>query len=63
QVPGHEADAAQGRWVLRLNSFQEVEPTLATLRESGALIDDIELNRADLEDVFVQIMHNEERKA
>ncbi|WP_424192696.1 ABC transporter ATP-binding protein [Ampullimonas aquatilis] len=59
QVPGHEADAAQGRWVLRLNSFQEVEPTLATLRESGALIDDIELNRADLEDVFVQIMHNE----
>lgn len=58
RVPGHEADEAQGRWVLRLNSFQEVEPTLAALRESGAMIDDIELNRADLEDVFVQIMHN-----
>jgi ABC-2 type transport system ATP-binding protein len=34
----------------------EVEQTLATLREAGCAIEDLEMGRADLEDVFLAIM-------
>ena len=33
-----------------------LEPILARLRESGAVIDEMQLQQADLEDVFIQIM-------
>ncbi len=35
-----------------------VEATLARLRESGVRIEDLEIGRADLEDVFLSIMQN-----
>ena len=41
---------------LRVNEVNEVEPILAALRESGAVIEDMQLQQADLEDVFIQIM-------
>ncbi len=41
---------------LRLASVSEVEPILAACRAAGAHIDHMELQGADLEDVFVQIM-------
>jgi ABC-2 type transport system ATP-binding protein len=41
---------------LRLSGYQVVEPLLATCREAGCEIEDMEINKADLEDVFVQIM-------
>ena len=41
---------------LRVNDYAEVEPILAALRESGAVIDDMQLQQADLEDVFLQVM-------
>jgi ABC-2 type transport system ATP-binding protein len=41
---------------LRVNDFAEVEPILARLRESGAVIEDMQLQQADLEDIFLQIM-------
>ena len=44
------------RVALRLGAPSEVEPILAACRGSGAVIDQIALQRADLEDVFVQIM-------
>lgn len=44
------------RYTLRVNAHSEVEPILAALRLAGAEIDDMHLQRADLEDVFIQIM-------
>lgn len=44
------------KYTLRVNDYAEVEPILATLRESGAIIDDMQLQQADLEDVFLQVM-------
>ena len=37
----------------------EVEAVLATLRASGVKIEDLEIGRADLEDVFLEIMQGE----
>ena len=47
------------RYTLRVNEYREVEPILAALRQSGALIEDMQLQQADLEDVFIQIMESE----
>lgn len=41
---------------LRVNEYAEVEPILTRLRESGAVIDEMQLQQADLEDIFIQIM-------
>ena len=45
-----------GQYSLRINDVAEVEPILATLRQHGAVLDDLQIQQADLEDVFVQIM-------
>jgi ABC-2 type transport system ATP-binding protein len=47
------------RYTLRVNHYNEVEPILAGLRQSGAVIEDMQLQQADLEDVFIQIMEGE----
>ncbi|RJG07261.1 ABC transporter ATP-binding protein [Noviherbaspirillum cavernae] len=47
------------KYTLRINAYNDVEPILAALRESGAVIDDMQLQQADLEDVFIQIMEGE----
>lgn len=39
-----------------MNDYSEVEPILARLRENGAVIDEMQLEQADLEDIFIQIM-------
>src|SRR5690606_101145 len=41
---------------LRVERYDAVEPMLATLREAGCRIEEMELLHADLEDVFVSIM-------
>jgi ABC-2 type transport system ATP-binding protein len=46
-------------YTLRVNEYADVEPILAKLRESGAVIEDLQLQQADLEDVFIQIMEGE----
>ena len=43
-------------WVFRLNGLDEVEPILATVRQSGGVIADLRLEQTDLEDVFVRVM-------
>ena len=44
------------KYSLRINEYSEVEGILARLRESGAVIDEMQLQQADLEDIFIQIM-------
>ena len=41
----------------------EVESVLATLRAAGCQPEDLEIGRADLEDVFLEIMHGEPAQA
>jgi ABC-2 type transport system ATP-binding protein len=48
------------KYSLRINEYAEVEKILARLRESGATIDEMQLQQADLEDVFLQIMEGAE---
>jgi ABC-2 type transport system ATP-binding protein len=47
------------KYTLRVNDYAEVEPILGKLRESGVVIEDMQLQQADLEDVFIQIMEGE----
>jgi ABC-2 type transport system ATP-binding protein len=43
-------------FTLRVNEYAEVEKILSKVRESGATIEEMQLQQADLEDVFLQIM-------
>ena len=47
------------KFTLRVNEYKEVEAILSSIREKGARIVDMQLNQADLEDVFIQIMEGE----
>ena len=51
--------AAGNKYTLRVNDYSEVEGILARLREAGAEIDEMQLQQADLEDIFIQIMEGE----
>jgi len=44
-------------FTLALNETAALEGVLATLRENGIRIDDLQVSDADLEDVFVEILH------
>ena len=60
-LPPHLADMARvtGRIVqISTENAQAVERTLAMLREAGVEVQDMEMRRADLEDVFLSIMAN-----
>ena len=48
-----------GRYTFKLDDYAEVEAALATLREAGCRILEMELVQPDLEEVFVQIMRGE----
>ena len=43
---------------LQAHDAQEVEALLKRLREQGVRVEDLEIGRADLEDVFLEIMQN-----
>jgi ABC-2 type transport system ATP-binding protein len=47
---------AGDKYTLRVNHHDEVEGILATIRSSGATLEDLQLHQADLEDVFMQVM-------
>jgi len=60
--------AAQSRVTGRIvqitaHDTREVETILTTLREAGCRPEDLEIGRADLEDVFLEIMQGEPAKA
>nr|WP_315251918.1 ABC transporter ATP-binding protein [uncultured Duganella sp.] len=53
----HPEISEQGKkYSLRINEYAEVEQILKRLRESGVIIDEMQLQQADLEDIFLQIM-------
>ena len=48
---------------IKTRNAAEIESVLATLRAAGAQPEDLEIGRADLEDVFLEIMHGEPLQA
>jgi ABC-2 type transport system ATP-binding protein len=48
---------------LKAHDAAEVETQLATLRSAGVKVEDLEIGRADLEDVFLEIMHGAESRS
>ena len=50
------------RYVLKVSQPAEVESVLAACRTAGCQIDDLEVGRADLEDVFLQVMSDGDRR-
>ncbi|MBI1835236.1 MAG: ABC transporter ATP-binding protein [Burkholderiales bacterium] len=54
-----ETNAEQRQYALRVNHYDEVEPILASLRNAACVLEDLQLQQADLEDVFLQIMGKE----
>ncbi|RCS58624.1 ABC transporter ATP-binding protein [Parvibium lacunae] len=48
---------------LRMTSYNELESILCACREAGVQLDDVQVERADLEDVFVQLMQNNSKVA
>jgi ABC-2 type transport system ATP-binding protein len=55
-VSHDEPNNGNNKYTLRVNDYADVEPILARLREAGAVIDEMQLQQADLEDIFIQIM-------
>jgi ABC-2 type transport system ATP-binding protein len=47
---------AGDQYTLRVTHHDVVEVILATIRDSGAKLEDLQLHQADLEDVFIQVM-------
>jgi ABC-2 type transport system ATP-binding protein len=56
-LQGVAAGRDQDSFVLQLQDYGEVEQVLATLRAEHRAVVELEVLQADLEDVFVQIMH------
>jgi len=53
------ATLAEGGWAeFALDTYDEVEATLARMREAGGRIVEMQLGEADLERVFVEVMHH-----
>lgn len=52
----HDEHGNGKKYSLRVNDYAEVEPLLARLREAGVVVDEMQLQQADLEDIFLQIM-------
>ena len=51
-----ETDVGNARYAFRVTHHDEVEPILTSLRTAGCVLEDLQLQQADLEDVFLQIM-------
>lgn len=61
-LPVEIAATAQQRgawWSLPFDRFEQVEKLLAAVRTAGCVVDDLEIGKPDLEDVFVRIMHGQ----
>jgi ABC-2 type transport system ATP-binding protein len=49
-----------GWWSFPFDSFDEVEPLLASIRAAGCGIGDLEIGKPDLEEVFVRVMQGQQ---
>lgn len=52
----NETRVNNNQFVLRVTDYTQVEPILAKLRLANCVMDDMHIQQADLEDVFLQIM-------
>ena len=50
------AQRNEDRWSLPFEHYADIEPVLAVLREGGCTLEDMEIDKLDLEDVFVKVM-------
>jgi ABC-2 type transport system ATP-binding protein len=55
-----QARVRGGAWVFSLARFEEVEAVLAAVRGAGCVIEDMEVGKPDLEEVFVKLMGQED---
>jgi ABC-2 type transport system ATP-binding protein len=55
-VIAQEGPLIANQHTLRVTNYSQVEPVLASLREAGCILENLQLQQADLEDVFLQIM-------
>lgn len=55
-IIANETQVENRKYVLRITNYEQVEPILSALRIANCEIDDMHLQQADLEDVFLQIM-------
>jgi len=62
QLAAQVVDQSGDRTVLRVAQPAEVESVLAACRIAGCQIEDIEVGHADLEDVFLQLMSDADRR-
>jgi hypothetical protein len=51
-----------GWWSFPFDSFDEVEPLLASMRAAGCGIGDLEIGKPDLEEVFVRVMQGQQER-
>ena len=62
-LPADIAAAAQRRgleWQFQFDQFDEIETLLAKLRAAGCAVEDMEVGKPDLEEVFVKLMNGEQ---
>ena len=65
ELPAHLAEKARitGRIVqFPAHNAQEIEQYLAAVRQAGLVAEDVEIRKADLEDVFLEVMNRKEGK-
>jgi ABC-2 type transport system ATP-binding protein len=65
ELPAHLAEKARitGRIVqFPANNAQEIEQYLAAVRQAGLVAEDVEIRKADLEDVFLEVMSEKDVK-
>jgi ABC-2 type transport system ATP-binding protein len=48
-----------GWWSFPFDDFAEVEPLLARIRAADCRIDDLEIGKPDLEEVFIRVMQGQ----
>ena len=51
------ANEEAGLWSVEFDRFDEVETLLAVLRDAGCILEDLEIGKPDLEEVFVRVMN------
>lgn len=55
-------DRPSGWWTFAFAHFDEIEPLLARIRDAGCIIDELEIGKPDLEDVFVRVMQEQNQE-
>lgn len=55
-----QATEKDGVWSLAFDRFEDIEPILAELRAAGCRLEDLEIGKPDLEEVFIRVMQGQQ---